>query len=337
MMSKGYHRGTDLSPIHDEAVDWVQKLKSGQATPKEIEAATRWRSQSPDHAAAYDAAEHVWSEVGAAFRALHGRNMDLASTLDALGRRRRTMNRRKMLAGGAAVIATATAYGLLNPPLGLWPSLSELAADYRTGTGEQRNVTVADDVAINLNTQTSLAVRPPTAAEDCVELIAGQASFAVPPRAARSLVVLAANGKTVMESGRFDVRYTTVAERPSVSVTCFEGRVRIQHATDAAELRPGQQVRYDAGGLGQVVAVDPVIESEWQRGIVEFRDTPLAEAVEEINRYRPGRIVLMNKTERQKQVNGRFRIDQMEKLLLQLELAFNLKIHRLPAGIVLLG
>lgn len=334
-MSKRYRRG--LSSIHDEAVDWVQKLKSGTATPKEIEAAERWRSQSPDHAVAFEAAEHVWSETGAALRALHGSSGNSASTLDALGRQRRTMNRRKMLGGGAAVIGAAGVYGVLDPPLGLWPSLSEMTADYRTSTGEQRNVTFADDVAINLNTQTSLAIRPATMDEDWVELIAGEAFFAAQNRAARSLVVLAANGKTVTKSGRFDVRYTTVGERPGVCVTCFEGEVRIQHRAEAQDLQPGQQLRYDAGGLTQIAAIDPIVESEWRRGIVEFRNTPLIQAIEEINRYRPGRVILMNKAQQEQQVNGRFRIDQMDKLLLQLEYAFDLELRRLPGGLVLLS
>jgi transmembrane sensor len=79
------------------------------------------------------------------------------------------------------------------------------------------------------------------------------------------------------------------------------------------------------------------MESEWQRGVVEFRDVRLADAVEEINRYRPGRLVLMSKALGEKQLNGRFRIDQMEKVLLQLEYAFNAKLKRLPGGIVLLS
>lgn len=335
-MSKGYH-GTGLSPIQSEAVDWVQKLISGEATREEISAAKSWQAQSPAHAAAFEAAERVWSDVGVAGRALHGSTENFASALDALGKRRRTINRRTMLGGGAAVIATASIYGVLNPPLGLWPSLSQLNADYRTGTGEQRNLTFADNVAISLNTQTSLAIRPATAAEDCIELVTGEASFAMPMRATRSLVVLAANGKTVTDIGRFDVRHMAIGERPFVNVTCFEGRVRIEHGADIADLRPGQRVHYDAAGLSHIAAVDPVIESEWQRGIVEFRNTPLVQAVEEINRYRPGRIVLVNKMLGQKQLNGRFRIDQMDKVLLQLEHAFNAKLQRLPGGIVLLS
>lgn len=336
-MSTGHHRGTNLSPVEDQAVDWVQKLVSGEATPAEIDAADRWRAQDPTHAEAFDAAERVWREMGTAGYILHGPNRDFATALDALGQQRRAVNRRTILGAGVAAVAAAAVYGGLNPPLGLWPSLSELTADYRTGTGEQRNVNFAGDVAINLNTQTSLAIRPATAAEDCIELIAGEASFATPTRIARSLVVFAASGKTVTDAGRFDVRYTTIGERSPVTVTCFEGKVRIEHETDVVDLRPGQRVRYEASGLSQIAAVDPIIESEWRRGIVEFRNAPLTEAIEEINRYRPGRIILMSAALGQKQLNGRFRIEQMGRVLLQLEHAFNAKLQRLPGGIVLLS
>jgi transmembrane sensor len=333
-MSKA-HSG--LNPIEREAVDWLQKLTSGELTPQDIAALKLWRAQSPLHEAAFAETKHLWHTAGAAGRALFDPEESFVTRLDALGQRRRTMNRRAVLSGGVAALAAASVYGVLNPPFGLWPSLSELNSDYRTGTGEQRNVTFAGDVAISLNTQTSLAIRPAKGIEDRVELIAGEASFTTSSRAARSLVVLAADGKTIAESGRFDVRHTVSGERSPVSVTCFEGAVRIEHGTEAADLRPGQRVRYDLAGLSQIVAVDPQLASEWQRGIVEFRGTPLVEAVEEINRYRPGRIILMNASMGHKQLSGRFRIDQMNEFLLGLERAFSAKLQRLPGGIVLLS
>jgi transmembrane sensor len=335
-MSKLFHRASNLAPMEHEAVAWVQKLLSEEVTHEEIEALKRWRSQSAGHEAAFSEAKRIWSQVGAASRLLQNPGEDLLATLDALGRRRKTVNRRMMLGGGVAALAAASAYGVINPPGGFWPSVFELNADYRTGTGEQRSVTFANDVAIRLNTRTSLAIRSTEGEGDRVELISGEAAFAT-IRAPRSLVVLAADGKTIAESARFAVRHTTSSEMDPVTVTCFEGSLRIELKAEVANLRSGQRVRYDASGLGPIASVDPIAASEWQHGIVEFQGTPLVEAVEEINRYRPGRIILMSTALGQKQLSGRFRIDQMDKVLLQLQHGFNARLMRLPAGIVLIS
>lgn len=336
-MSSGQDRRTTLSPIEDQAVDWAQKLISGEATPREMEAATRWRAQSPAHAAAYEKAERAWREMGVLGRASQDTREDYAAALDKIAVRRRTVNRRAVLAGGATALAAGAIYGVVSPPAGLWPSLSELSADYRTRTGEQRTVHLADNVAIELNTRTSLAVRRIAAEEKRIELISGEASFTAPAQVGRTLVVLAASGKTISDGGRFDIRFTTIGERSPVTVTCFEGETRIEYQSDVVDLRPGQRVRYDQAGIGQVDPVDLVLASEWRRGILEFRNAPLAEAVDEINRYRPGRIILMNASLAKKQLNGRFSIGQIDKVLLALQQAFNANVQRLPGGIVLLS
>jgi transmembrane sensor len=332
-MSKAH---PDLDPVEGEAVDWLERLTSGDMTSEEVAELKLWRARSSRHEAAFAEARRLWHTAGAAGH-LFDEDATFAARLDALGQRRRTMNRRAVLGGGAAALAATSAYGVFNPPLGLWPSLSELNSDFRTGTGEQRRVTFAGDVAISMNTQTSLAIRATEGAEDRIELIAGEASFVTPKHAERPLVVLAAGGTTSAQSGRFDIRYTASGERSPVSVTCFEGAVRIEHGPEATDLRPGQRVRYDYSGLSEIAVVDPQIASEWQRGVVEFRGAPLVEVVEEINRYRPGRIILMNEALGRKQLSGRFRIDQMNDAVLGLERAFGAKLQRLPGGIVLLS
>jgi transmembrane sensor len=336
-MSMPRHQALDLDAVEREAVARVQRLTSGEATLLDVEALKRWRAQNPVHDAAFVEAKRVWDRVGAAGRFAHDAGTDFVAELDAIGRHRKQVTRRAMLGGSAAAVAAAATYGVINPPLGLWPSWAELDADFRTGTGEQRHVAFAGDVTIDLNTQTSLTIRPVQGAEDRIELLTGEASFATSLGAARRLVVLAATGKTMTESGRFDVRYTATSEGTPVNVTCLEGTVRIELGPEASELRAGQHLRYDRAGLSQIVSVDPMVASNWQRGIVEFRGTPLKEAVEEINRYRPGRIILMNAALGQKPVSGRFRIDQMNNVLLQLEDAFSAKLRRLPGGIVLLS
>jgi transmembrane sensor len=320
-----------LDPLRREAVAWVQRLTSGEATPADAEALKRWCAQSPAHAEAYAEASRVWNDLGQA-TLLHGRGGGSLLELRQVLLRRQALTRRVLLGGG---IAAAGAYVAVRPPFGLWPSLSELRADFRTATGEQRRVTLTDNVSVTMNTQTSIALDPAQGEADRIELIAGEAAFTTAPDAKRPLVVVAASGQSRGSAAQFNVRCLPAAG--AVRVTCTSGDVRIEQRGAAATINAGQQVRYDARGLSAIETIEPDIVSAWQRGIVVFRATPLADVVEEINRYRPGRIILINAELGRKLVSGRFRTDQVDSILTRLEQAFDARIRRLPGGIVLMS
>lgn len=324
------HRPSDLDPVRQEAVAWVQRLLAGRVTGEDAERLRLWCAISPAHAAAFAEARRVWTDLGrvggdARFRS------ELAEELAAA--RRRIVTRRAVFMGGVAA-AGLGAVAVTRPPLGLWPSLSELAADYRTGTGEQRQIALADAV-VRMNTRTSLVVRPADAEGDHVELLAGEAAFAT-DTASRALIVRAGDGETAGLRARFDVRRRH-SPGAAVDVTCHAGEVHTRRGSDRVVIRAGERLRYDAVGLGRVEAVQLEVVAAWQQGIVVFRATPLSEVVDEINRYRPGRIVLVDAELGRKPVNGRFRIDQMDEILTRLALAFDARVRRLPGGIVLLG
>jgi len=154
---------------------------------------------------------------------------------------------------------------------------------------------------------------------------------------ARSLIVLAAEGRTIARGARFDVRHIGSNAGPWVSVTCLDGGVRVEQRGAAAVIGPGQQLRYGADGFGAVAAVDPDIATAWQQGILIFRSTPLAEVVDELNRYRPGRIILLNEALGRSPVSGRFRLDHMADIFVRIQDAFGASIRSLPGGIVLLS
>jgi len=329
------HHRPNLSQIEQQAVGWVQKLASGSATEEDIAGAKLWRMQDPRHLKAYEDAERIWQRMAVVGRAKYGADANFMGALQDYGQRRAVMTRRAMLGAGVVSIGAVATYGMMKPPLGLWPSYSELRADFRTGTGEQRTIAFADDVEIALNTQTSLAVRPATATEDRIELIAGEASFTTPSGSSRKLSVFSAGGKIVSEAGRFELRCFGAGDH--VVVTCLDGRLNVESGADVTILQTGQRVSYGGRHLGAVDAIDPGAVSEWRRGVVVFRNTPLSDAVEEMNRYRAGRIILTNAAQGQRLLSGRFRIDQMEQALAQVEYTFKLNVARYPAGIVVLS
>ncbi|WP_049814960.1 DUF4880 domain-containing protein [Bradyrhizobium sp. WSM2793] len=329
-MIQGQTQRLDL--LQREAIAWVQRIDSGHATSADAETLQRWCAASPEHAAAFAAASGVWRDIRRAGARIPRNQIE---ALPVHQTPRPVLDRRLFLGGGLA--AAAAAYvAVTNPPLGLWPSLRELNADYRTAVGEQRQVRPAENVAVRLNTQTRIAVHPAGGEGDRLELLAGQALFES-VESVRPLVVLAADGRSIGRHARFDVRCMNGPAGTVVSVACFDGQVRIERNGSSAVIGPAQSLRYDASGLGRVAAIDAEAESAWQRGIVLFRATPLADVVDEVNRYRAGRILLVNPGLAQRPVSGRFRIDQMDEILVRLEQAFDVKARKLPGGLVLLG
>ena len=124
-------------------------------------------------------------------------------------------------------------------------------------------------------------------------------------------------------------------ERP-VCVTCLNGELQVERGAELIAMKEGQQLRYDARGES-LAAADIEIASAWQRGFLLFRFTPLADVVDEINRYRPGHIFIVNAEIARLPVSGRFRIDRMDEILTQIQQAFDARVRLLPGGIVLLS
>lgn len=330
-MSQVTDQRVELDPLRREAVAWVQRLLSEEATRSDLADFERWRGQSPAHGAAFDGASGVWKAFGPAGENLRRRGM--ASARLAASQPRPLISRRAALGGlGGLAAASIAAVAMVDPPLALWPSLSELRADYRTATGEQRNVMVGIDVSVHMNTQTSIALRPADGTAEQLELIAGEASFTA-GRSQTRLAVTAAGGRTVATVARFDVRRTG----SDVCVSCLDGEIQVELGAQAATIRGGQQIRYDGLGLRPAISADPDLVTAWRRGILIFRSTPLVDVVEEVNRYRPGRIVVLSAALGRNPVSGRFPIDRIDNIISSVVQAFGAKVRSLPGGIVLLS
>jgi transmembrane sensor len=316
-------------PPLDEALDWIVRLGAGEPTVADLEALQRWRDQTPLHEEAFREAARLWRLVGVASKELH-ETRTAEGTSAAAGR---PLPTRRMLLAGAAAASVVGCYGLVRPPLDLWPSLRELSADYRTGKGERKTVVLAPEVSLELNTLTSVAVDPAPEALR-IELISGQAAVSVElPQPRSPLVVLAAGGRITATDARFDARCVNGA----VSVTGLEGSVSVERDGRSVRVAKGEQVAYSANGLASPTPVDVRRAAAWQDGLLIFRDTPLAQVIDEVNRYRPGKIIIANAELGRRVVDGVFRVERLDMLVMQMERLFGVRATKLPGGVVLLG
>jgi transmembrane sensor len=202
------------------------------------------------------------------------------------------------VAGAVAVAAVLVLY---------WRGENE----YGTNVGEQRLVVLEDGSRVLLNTDTQLRVEF-ASAQRTVEVSSGEAFFEVSKDPRRPFVVRIAGSEVVAVGTAFSVRYAPAPHAADeLEVTLVEGQVKVRPAGGKAgdAIAPAQPVLMKAGdrllldrqsghAVSRVVArLDrPDIERvlAWKRDETVFDDTPLADAVAEMNRYNRTPIVLLD-------------------------------------------
>jgi transmembrane sensor len=333
----------DLEAIHAEARAWARRLKLEQPTTADAEAFKRWRAQSPVHAHAWAQAGSDWRDLQQIALAYQASQPSAAARTPAQMRRRHgsvQLGRRLFLGSALSVTGAAAFAAIVHPPMGLWPSWSELHADYRTGTGEQRDIALPGGMQLSLNTQTSVSM---PAAPDMrrLVLLTGEAVFENRGEKAgenvneKRIELTAGAGRVYFNNGVVELR--CIDDR--VRVRCLDGEMEVQHPLNSltgVALQAGQQISYSRDTLSAASRFNAKTVSAWRQGMVEFDDTPLPEAVAEINRYRPGWVVLMNDRLAGRRISGRFRIAALDEAVTQIQALFSTGV-RTVGGVVLLG
>ena len=171
------------------------------------------------------------------------------------------------------------------------------ALTYASAIGEIRTHSLADGSQVTLNTDSEFTVSY-SATERRVDLVRGQALFAVAPEA-RPFTVRAAGTETRALGTMFEIFL-----RPEdMSVTLIEGSVSVAPQTAgkgqgtatstasrpetpaATRLRPGDRLVMRAGHIASLTQVDTQTALSWRSGMLQFRDVTLEAAVAEMNRY----------------------------------------------------
>ncbi|WP_429434949.1 FecR family protein [Pseudomonas sp. BS3782 TE3695] len=298
---------TPQDRLQSEAQDWLILLTSGRATVADARALRQWCAQSPEHAHAFEQSKLLWQQLQPAVEGLQAP---------------RHLGRRAFL-GGA--IAASAAFLLIR---GTVPGgFSGLGADYITEVGEQRRVDLADGVSLELNTQTRINRRDSAD----FELVSGEVE--VLTRAQATLKVQAGAGWLSASQARFNLRNTD----QSVCVTCLDGALLVDVQGRSIHLESGQQLTYDARQVGTPQAVDTSAVIAWRQQVLVFNDATLSTVIDEINRYRPGMLLLLNSELGKRKVQARFSLDQLAGVALLIRDAYGAKCTELPGGVVVLS
>ncbi|WP_165189853.1 FecR family protein [Caulobacter soli] len=315
----------------EEALAWAFRLRSGEMTSDEVDALMRWRARTPANAEALSDAVRLRRRLVGVARKI-ARSAQTVPIEPSTSARRVVLGRRAFLGGAIAASAAGVVVMAAHPPLDLWPSLAELRSDYRTGIGERRVIAVAQGLSVELNTRTSLARYDDVGAFGFT-LVEGEIAVDA-TRPDHAIAIRTAAGRVLGRDGRFVVRLVADA----TCVSCLAGKVSVlDRGRRATELSAGRQMTFGTRGDGRVALVDPVRVEAWRRGLLVFSGQPLSEVVEEINRYRPGRIVLANAALARFPITGTFQLARLDRAVAQIREVAGVHATGLPGGVVLLG
>jgi transmembrane sensor len=315
-------------PQASAASEWFARIRSGEL---DAASAQEWAAfaAEPHNELALEQREAAWAlsadladrpAIGAL---LAEADRQLAGKGSAPGRRPGTP---RLWAWAAAASVAVLALGLLLLQRG-----RAVVEDYSTAVGEQRVVTLADQSAITLNTGSSVRVSYSRGLRR-VDLVRGEALFTVAKNPARPFEVHALRGVTTAVGTQFDVQLG--ADAATVSV--LEGAVTVAAGSGATPVAAGEVVAY--GADGRVSAPRPANVTRirgWVSRRIVFSDEPLAQALEDYNRYSTAPIVLADPALGLRHINGVFRIGDEQAFLGALEQGLQLKATRSDAQIVL--
>jgi transmembrane sensor len=321
MIMPGKHQNKSNDALAREAREWLLTLTSGKATEADADAFRGWLRASPGHEAAFADQRRLWRDLGPAVSA------ELAASAGTR-RRKAAVNGRRAFLGGA--LAASAAYLAFRPPLGLWPGLDDLGADYRTAAGEQRRLALGGALEVEMNTQTRINVAATPGGGAVIELADGEAEIRSGAVAAE---VVAGKGRITARDAVFNLRYIGGEAR----LCCLSGTARLVHAQGVFDVGPERELRYDDARVQPPVRVDLDVVTAWRQGWLVFDQQPLAQVVDELNRYRRGRLVLMNAQLGKRLVQARFSLAQVADAERLIRDAYGARVTHLPAGVVLLS
>lgn len=302
--------------LSDEAATWFARLRRGDLSEEDIREFEAWKHRSHAHERAWAEVCALWNDpaIAAAAQIVAG------SVLPTRGADRPFLSRRRILT--VAVVSLAAAIAVL---LTARDFLLHLQADDWTAIGEQRSLQLPDGSAVTLNTRTAITTEfvGPTRR---IRLLSGEAMFVVSPDARKPFLVESHN----VVAQALGTAFLVKEQGDGLQVAVIEGSVDVRLRSDVlthVELSAGQQVAITGDRLNVPTPVNPDLLTAWLRSRLVFDGAPLAQVVDELNRYHAGRIVLLGTDIRRIHVSGTYHLPDTSAILDTL--AQTLPIHKI--------
>lgn len=292
---------------------------------------SHWLQADHAHAEAYAQAQVLWEMSESPARMLADEDaFALQGYLNAMNQSRRHSVRR----WSGALAMAACLFLMISLGAGWQPArwIDNLGADYVSAPGEIRTVTLADQSQVTLDADSAIAVDF-SRGERHVRLRRGAGFFSV-THTGDPFVVDAEKGQARVLGTQFEVRL----QPHGAQITVLSGRVGVTANKNAEQqiLTAGQQVAYGEGAADKLRAVDSEAQLAWRQGWLNYYKATLAEVVQDLGRYYPGRIVLLNDELAARRISGSFPSKDPQAVLSSLQGVLGFGQHNVLGHLIIL-
>lgn len=302
----------------EAAAAWLAHFRSGEASA-ETDAFHDWVSAHPDHAAAWERVTAAWDMFGDELR--NDPQLELAVTeARQYALRARRISR---LAKAGIAAATAAAAAIVIAIAGISPSrpATDTAAIAYNSTTTARHIDLSDGSEIELKRGTGLVVIM-GASERSIAMRSGTATFKVARDSRRPFVVKAAGYQVTAVGTRFTVELAGGDGR----VILHSGKVRVTGPKGERQLAAGESLSFRRDGT---------FSSALQTKL-NFDQTPLQQAVREVNARGDRQIVIADPRIRDLKISGSFESNNSESFVRAVTMLYDIDSERSESGIILL-
>ncbi len=304
-----------------QAAYWQAQLSSDLVTEQHRREFEIWLDQRPENKIAWQEVNAFWAGLDSLTEADIS---DVKTDRVAAFKRPAFVNRPALAVAASLLLMVSLIYA----------QAGFYFADYTTAPGQQRSVMLADGSEIIINTDTAISVDY-SAQRRQITLHDGEAYFVVAADAKRPFEVKTHSGQVRALGTEFNIK----TGPKDVTITVYRHAVRVTAENGAIleSLLEGQQLVFSDNNLSAATSANLQRGKAWKNQRMIFQDKPLAEVIAELNRYRSGKIIIINNDIKALPVTGVFATDDTNIALLTIEQSLPITVTKITEKLVLLS
>ncbi|WP_016956617.1 FecR family protein [Catenovulum agarivorans] len=350
-----------MSKMESEAWDWIIRLDADEPmSDREKSNLIEWLSRSPAHIEQIRSLNEFWGNTLLT-------ELAVPAHTQAQAQQQQSQSKTSWFQPAYAfacvlLLSVITTFVWMQDSA--QPTSAFTQQQYASALGEQQSIKLIDGSVIQLNSDSQLTVHYSETTRD-IWLVRGEAHFEVKKDKSRPFNVYASNGRVQAVGTAFTVDLT---ENNAMNVLVTEGRIALAVANiDKGELKLNQMLASESKVIDQSykalmenvaymdlgdytsiatnISFDAVkasiaenivklnkdeleIRQAWQNGEIVFTGQSLEQVIGELKRYSPMNIELADASLAQLKIGGRFKVDRIDAFLQNLEVNFNVTVHK---------